>query len=46
MEKLIAGLDANYRDIREKSFKNLDVKIRHIEEFKQGRLPGTDTVTS
>jgi DNA recombination protein RmuC len=39
MEKLIADLDANYRDIRDKSFKNIDTKIRHIEEFKQGSLP-------
>ncbi len=39
MEKLIADLDANFRDIREKSFKNIDTKIRHIEEFKQGHAP-------
>jgi DNA recombination protein RmuC len=39
MEKLIADLDANYRDIKEKSFKNIDVKIRHIDEFKKGQLP-------
>ena len=44
MEKLIADLDSNYRDIREKSFKNIDTKIRHIEEFKQGHLPGPDGV--
>lgn len=42
LEKLIADLDANYRDIREKSFKNIDIKIRHIEEFKQGHLPAGD----
>jgi DNA recombination protein RmuC len=44
MEKLIADLDSNYRDIREKSFKNIDTKIRHIEEFKQGHLSDTDGV--
>lgn len=42
MEKLIADLDSNYRDIREKSFKNIDTKIRHIEEFKQGHLSITE----
>ncbi|MFH0752988.1 MAG: DNA recombination protein RmuC [Candidatus Omnitrophota bacterium] len=47
-EKLIADLDQNYRDIREKSFKNIDVKIRHIEEFRKGHLAadGTDTGTT
>ena len=38
LEKLIADLDGAYRDIREKSFKNIDVKIRHIEEFRKGHL--------
>jgi DNA recombination protein RmuC len=38
MEKIISNLDAEYRDIRDKSFKNIDTKIRHIEEFKQGQL--------
>ncbi len=36
MEKLIGDLDSNYRDIRDKNFKNLDAKIRHIDDFRKG----------
>ena len=42
MERLIADLEAGFRDISEKSFKNIDVKIRHIEEFRKGQLPVPD----
>jgi DNA recombination protein RmuC len=36
---LISGLERTYADVREKSYRNLDAKIRHIEEFKKGHLP-------
>ncbi len=45
MERLIMDLEANFRDISDKSFKNIDVKIRHIEEFRKGQLPASDDVT-
>ncbi|MBF0330777.1 MAG: DNA recombination protein RmuC [Candidatus Omnitrophica bacterium] len=45
LEKLIADLEAGYNDIREKSFKNIDVKIRHIEEFRKGHLLSDDQDT-
>ena len=35
----IAKLSEQYHDINEKSFKNLDTKIRHIEDHKKGHLP-------
>jgi DNA recombination protein RmuC len=44
MEKLIGELDANFRDIREKSFKNIDVKIRHIDDYRKGHLPEVEQV--
>ena len=42
MEKLIAELDTSFRDIREKSFKNIDTKIRHIDDFRKGNLADAD----
>ncbi|MBF0619579.1 MAG: DNA recombination protein RmuC [Candidatus Omnitrophica bacterium] len=42
--KRIEDLGTIYADVREKSFKNLDVKIRHIDELKKGReLSSTDS---
>jgi DNA recombination protein RmuC len=45
LEKLIMDLEAGYRDIREKSFKNIDTKIRHIEEFRKGHASSNDQST-
>jgi len=33
----IRKLDETYDDVKSKSFKNLDTKIRHIEEYKKGK---------
>jgi len=35
--KLIDGLDKKYCEVRDKSFKNLDTKIRHIDDYKKGK---------
>jgi len=37
MGVLIEKLDAQFRDVNLKSFKNLDIKIRHIEDYKKGK---------
>jgi DNA recombination protein RmuC len=37
--KLIDELDRTYADVRDKSYRNLDAKIRHIEDFKKGNMP-------
>ncbi len=37
--KLVGDLDRTYADVRDKSFRNLDTKIRHIEDFKKGHMP-------
>ncbi|NTV30070.1 MAG: DNA recombination protein RmuC [Candidatus Omnitrophica bacterium] len=37
--KLVGDLDRTYADVRDKSFRNLDVKIRHIDDFKKGHMP-------
>lgn len=42
---LIGKLDQKYTELAETSFKNLDTKVRHIEEYKKGRgldIPGDD----
>ncbi|MBF0486371.1 MAG: DNA recombination protein RmuC [Candidatus Omnitrophica bacterium] len=36
---LIAKLDQKYAELRDVSFKNIDTKVRHIEEYKKGSLP-------
>ena len=41
---LVSKLDQKYHEISETSFKNLDTKVRHIEEYKKGR--GLDGVSS
>ncbi|MBF0595063.1 MAG: DNA recombination protein RmuC [Candidatus Omnitrophica bacterium] len=38
--EIIGKLQAKYSDLRDTSFKNLDTKIRHIEEHKSG-VPGS-----
>ena len=35
--KAIEKLETVYGDVRDKSFKNLDAKIRHIEDYKKGK---------
>ncbi len=35
--RAIEKLETVYSDVREKSFKNLDTKIRHIEDYKKGK---------
>lgn len=37
--KLIRDLDQVYVDIRDKSYRNIDAKIRHIDDYKKGHLP-------
>ena len=37
MGKLIEKLDTQYHDVTNKSFKNLDTKIRHIDDYKKGQ---------
>lgn len=37
MSATIQKLDDQYQDIKNKSFKNLDVKIRQIEDYKKGQ---------
>ncbi|NLE64440.1 MAG: DNA recombination protein RmuC [Elusimicrobia bacterium] len=34
---LIEKLDGKYRDVAEKSFKNIETKVRHIEQYKKGQ---------
>lgn len=35
---LIHKLEEKYTDVRDVSFKNVDTKLRHIEEYRKGRL--------
>ncbi len=35
---LIRKLEEKYTDVRDVSFKNVDTKLRHIEEYRKGRL--------
>ena len=47
MGKAIEKLETVYGDVRDKSFKNLDTKIRHIEDYKKGKgmaATGTEDV--
>lgn len=37
LEDIIRKMDNAYSDIKNKSFKNLDTKIRHIEDYKKGQ---------
>jgi DNA recombination protein RmuC len=39
MGALIAKAEAKYIELRDVSFKNIDTKVRHIEEYKKGQLP-------
>jgi DNA recombination protein RmuC len=36
---MIGKLDEKYVELRDMSFKNLDTKIKHIEDYKKGHLP-------
>ena len=42
---LLLKLEQKYADVRDTSFKQIDTKIRHIEEYKKGRLPVPDGET-
>ena len=45
--KAIEKLETVYSDVRDKSFKNLDTKIRHIEDYKKGKgmaVTGTEDI--
>lgn len=39
MGDAIEKLNTQYQDILEKNFKQLDVKIKHIDDYKKGQLP-------
>ena len=39
MGDAITKLNTQYQDILEKNFKQLDVKIKHIDDYKKGQLP-------
>ena len=39
---LIGKLDAKYAELRDTSFKNLETKVKHIEEYKKGQMPSTE----
>jgi DNA recombination protein RmuC len=38
---MIGKLEEKFVELRDVSFKNLDTKIKHIEEYKKGHLPPT-----
>ncbi len=38
MGEALAKMNQMYQDIQEKNFKQLDIKIRHIEDYKKGHL--------
>lgn len=45
MGDAIQKLNAQYQDIAEKNFKQIDTKIKHIDDYKKGQLPSADNAT-
>ncbi len=45
MGDAITKLNSQYQDILDKNFKQLDTKIKHIDEYKKGQLPQGENKT-